>query len=141
MGNYYFNGDSSDFEELSIQPFGWADELDLEEDSSAFESRDTFESDYYLEYCIIKAIGRPPSGSRFKLERIESDYSEYGSSVYERLLYIYRPKRKLHSEYLKKLEKLLKSKRWISKCQKEFESEYQKFAEFKRNNPEVDYKF
>lgn len=100
MGNYYFDGDSSDFEEYSIQPFGWAEALDVEEDGSTFESRDTFESDYYLEYCITKAIGRSPLGSRFKLERVESDYSEYGSSVYERLLYIYSPKRKLHAEYL-----------------------------------------
>ncbi|MGE5436280.1 MAG: hypothetical protein ACM3O3_03560 [Syntrophothermus sp.] len=141
MGNHYFDDNSSDFEEYSIQPFGWADALGLEEDNSAFESRDTFESDFYLEYCIVNAIGRPPVGSRFKLERIESDYNEYGSSVYERLLYIYRPQRKLHSEYLKKLGKLLNSKRWNSKCLKMFESEYQKFVDFKKRYPEDDYKF
>ncbi|MGE5411598.1 MAG: hypothetical protein ACM3MI_11620 [Clostridiales bacterium] len=141
MNKYYFTADSSKFEEYSIQPAGWADDSECEEDDTAFEDRDTFEADYYLEHCITQTLGKPPSGSGFKLERIESDYNEYNFSVYERLLYLYRPAREKHINYLKSLVKLLDSKRWNKKCQKEFETAYKKFVEFKKKFPEEDYEF
>ena len=139
MKSYYIDRGKSDSTEYSIEIFGWGDIISELGETNEYPF--FFECEYYLKEMIIREIGMPPGGCKFESEQTEIDYDESGSRVYYKLNFKYNQKRKAHYEYLHAIKKLLNSKRWDKKCERNFEKEYLKFIEFIKANPEEDYQF
>lgn len=130
-GIYSFDDDMDEFKEKVLNKI-YIDPISIAEgNDKKINDKYRFEADFYTTNKIIEHLKKsPPSGSYFETEWKESEGSS-GVIPYAAIHFNYYSKLKSHSEYAKKIEKLICSKIYEKSCRKDFEIEFKKFVKNK----------
>lgn len=132
--SFYFDEDTDEFEEKKMNQI-YIDPISIaEENDKKTNDKYRFEADYYTIHKILEHLKKsPPKGSYFETEWKESEGSS-GIIPYAAIHFNYNLKLKTHSEYAKKIEKLICSETFDKSCRKDFDNEFKKFVKNKYRN-------
>lgn len=131
---FSLDDETDEFEEKVMDQI-YIDPISLaEENDKKINDKYRFEADFYTVHKILEHLKKsPPKGSYFETEWKESEGS-FGLIPYAAIHFNYNSKLKTHSEYAKKIEKLIYSNTFEKSCRKDFESEFKKFVQNKYKN-------
>jgi len=132
--SFYFDEDTDEFEEKKMNQI-YIDPISIAEvNDKKINDKYRFEADFYTIHKILEHLKKsPPKGSYFETEWKESEGSS-GIIPYAAIHFMYNSKLKIHSEYAKKIEKLICTKTFEKSCRKDFEIEFKKFVNNKYRN-------
>ena len=131
---FSFDDEIGEFEEKVMNQI-YIDPISIAEgNDKKINDKYRFEADFYTIHKILEHLKKsPPKGSYFETEWKESEGSS-GIIPYAAIHFMYNSKLKIHSEYAKKIEKLICTKTFEKSCRKDFEIEFKKFVNNKYRN-------